>query len=261
MGREMKLGKAFIRRLEVRDVMEALYVINKSNAEAYRKIIPPEYFKEPVFTYEEFLKKFNEMVFYGYELEGKIVGVAALQLLNEYSGNTRFVYVLPEHQRKGIGTSLATYIEAEARRFGLKYLTVPYVDKKLFDLEVASKRVLRLTRAQAMVRSILSRDEYANVFFLHHTLDLLAPRLIAANITNTPIERCADNVCETVCMELELVSRKAPYKLSNFSQAFKSMFNRVISHPSLASWVNEASDRRLTLERSVNIQDYLTHYA
>jgi GNAT superfamily N-acetyltransferase len=128
MGGEMKSGKAFIRRLDVRDVMEALYVINKSNAEAYRKIIPPEYFKEPVFTYEEFLEKFNEMVFYGYELEGKIVGVAALQLLNEYSGNIRFVYVLPEHQRKGIGTSLIAYIEAEARRLGLKYLTVPYVD-------------------------------------------------------------------------------------------------------------------------------------
>lgn len=74
------------------------------------------------------MKKFNEMIFHGYELEGKIIGVAALQLLNEHSGNIRFVYVLPEHQRKGIGTSLVTHIEAEARRFGLKYLVIPYVD-------------------------------------------------------------------------------------------------------------------------------------
>jgi len=124
----MKPEEAFVRKLDAKDVMKALSVINKSNAEAYRKIIPPKYFKEPVFTYAEFLKKFNEMIFYGYELEGKIVGVAALQFLSECSGNIRFVYVLPEHQRKGIGTSLITHIEAEARRFGLKYLIVPYVD-------------------------------------------------------------------------------------------------------------------------------------
>ncbi len=166
----------------------------------------------------------------------------------------------------GIGEVVAEKINRvidvrDVHDLGRKMPKEPTFSEKFFDLEAASKRVLRLTKAQAMVRSILLRDEHANAFFLHHTLDLLAPRLIAANITNTPIERCADNVCEAVCMELELVSRKVPYKLSNFSQAFKSMLNQVISHPSLASWVNEASDRRLTLERSVNIQDHLTHHA
>lgn len=43
-------------------------------------------------------------------------------------GYVRFVYILPEHQRKGIGTSLVTYIEVEARKLGLRKLIVPYVD-------------------------------------------------------------------------------------------------------------------------------------
>ena len=117
-----------VRESDVKDVRDVLYVINRSSAEAFEKIIPPEYFKEPVFTYDELLKKFREMTFYIYELEGEIIGVAALQVESESLGNVRFVYVLPDHQRKGVGTSLVTYIEAEARRLELETLRVFYVD-------------------------------------------------------------------------------------------------------------------------------------
>jgi N-acetylglutamate synthase-like GNAT family acetyltransferase len=68
-----------IRKADLEDATEVLSVINKSNAEAYRKMIPPQYFKEPLFTYEDILKKFEEMNSYVYELEGKVVGVAALE--------------------------------------------------------------------------------------------------------------------------------------------------------------------------------------
>ncbi|MDI6905310.1 MAG: GNAT family N-acetyltransferase [Candidatus Bathyarchaeia archaeon] len=117
-----------IRKANVSDASKVLCVINRSNAEAYRKIIPPEYFKEPVFTYEDILKKFEEMRFYIYELEDMAVGVAALQTEIDHSGSVRFVYVLPEHQRKGIGTSLVKYIEGEAIKLGFEKLRVPYVD-------------------------------------------------------------------------------------------------------------------------------------
>jgi len=115
-------------KADIKEIEEILFVINKSNSEAYRKIIPPDYFKEPVFTHDELLKKFKEMTFYAYELKGEIFGVAALQTESESLGYVRFVYVLPEHQRKGVGTSLVTHIEAEARKLGLKTLRVPYVD-------------------------------------------------------------------------------------------------------------------------------------
>lgn len=117
-----------IRKLDVKDAWEVLSVINRSNAEFYKRIIPPEHFKEPVFTYDELLTKFKEMTFYAYQLEGKIIGVAALQTKSECLGNVRFVYVLSEYQRRGVGTSLVTYIETEARKLGLKKLRVPFVD-------------------------------------------------------------------------------------------------------------------------------------
>jgi hypothetical protein len=57
MGGRNEVGKGLHPQIGRKDVMAALYVINKSNAEAYRKIISSEYFKEPVFTYEEFFEK------------------------------------------------------------------------------------------------------------------------------------------------------------------------------------------------------------
>jgi len=117
-----------IRKADIKDASEVLSVINKSNAQAYRKIIPAEYFKEPVFTFDQILEKFDEVSFHIYELEGKAVGVAALQRESKHLGNVRFVYVLPEHQRKGVGASLVTYIEGEAMKLEFRKLRVPYVD-------------------------------------------------------------------------------------------------------------------------------------
>jgi N-acetylglutamate synthase-like GNAT family acetyltransferase len=117
-----------IHKAEIKDASEVLSVINKSNAESYRKIIPPEYFKEPVFTFNDILRKFEQMSFYIYELKGKAVGVAALQTESNHLGSIRFVYILPEHQRKGVGSSLVTYIEREATKLGFRKLRVPYVN-------------------------------------------------------------------------------------------------------------------------------------
>ena len=117
-----------IRKADIKDASDVLFVINRSNAESYRKVIPTEYFKEPVFDFDDILRKFREMSFYLYELEGRAVGVAALQTESNCLGNIRFVYVLPEHQRKGVGSSLVTHIEGEATKLGFRKLRVPYVD-------------------------------------------------------------------------------------------------------------------------------------
>jgi len=106
-----------------------LYVINESNRKAYKDIIPEEHFKEPVLSIEELLQDFSKMDFYIYRHEGKIVGVAALHVLNKDTGRIRWVYVLPEFQRKGIGTALVTYVEHEAERLGLKKLWLLTAEK------------------------------------------------------------------------------------------------------------------------------------
>jgi predicted GNAT family acetyltransferase len=85
---------------------EILEVVNISNLEAYKDLIPQEQFKEPILTSEELLKDLKRMTFFGWEIQGKIVSVAALDDLGEQTGRVRYVYVLPGYQRQGIGTAL-----------------------------------------------------------------------------------------------------------------------------------------------------------
>ena len=108
---------------------EILLVINTSNREVYKKIIPEEHFREPVLSLEELLEDFGRMTFYVYKSEGRIVGVAALQIESEETGRIHWVYILPEYQRRGIGTSLVTHLERKARGINLRRLRLLTVGK------------------------------------------------------------------------------------------------------------------------------------
>ncbi len=101
---------------------EILSVINTSNREAYKSVIPKEHFREPVLSLEELLEDFEKMTFYVYKSGSRIVGVAALQIESEGTGRIRLVYILPEHQRKGIGTALVTCLERKAGEIDLRRL-------------------------------------------------------------------------------------------------------------------------------------------
>lgn len=108
---------------------EILSIINTSNQEAYKKIIPREHFREPVLSLEKLLKDFERMTFYVYKSEGRVVGVAALQIESEETGRIHWVYILPEYQRRGIGTALVTHLERKAREMGLRKLRLLTVEK------------------------------------------------------------------------------------------------------------------------------------
>lgn len=121
-----------IHRADIKDIEKILFVINRSNSEAYKKIIPPEYFREPALTLDKLLEDFEDMAFYTYKVEKKTIGVAALKVANDEVGQIRWVYVLPEHQRKGVGTSLMNHIENEGKKMRLKKLVIPYVHEKAY---------------------------------------------------------------------------------------------------------------------------------
>lgn len=117
-----------VHRADFNDLEAILFVINKSNSQSYGKIIPKEYFKEPVLTRQELLKEFEKMIFYTYRTFEATVGAAALVVKGD-EGQLRWVYVLPEHQRKGVGTSLIGHVENEAVKMKLKKLRVMTSDK------------------------------------------------------------------------------------------------------------------------------------
>jgi N-acetylglutamate synthase-like GNAT family acetyltransferase len=120
----MSVGKA-----DVRDSESILFVINRSVREAYRDIIPPEHFRDPVLTREQMLREFECRTFYAYRLEDEVVGVAALKVQGEV-GIVNWVHVLPEHRRTGVGSCLMKHVEEDAKRIGMKRLLVQYVHDK-----------------------------------------------------------------------------------------------------------------------------------
>jgi len=139
-----------VHRAKIEDLESVLFVINKSNSEAYRKIIAKKYFKEPVLTMDELLEDFERMSFYAYRIGKDTVGVAALKMLNDEVGQIRWVYILPEHQRKGVGTSLVNHVENEAVKMRLKKLRVLTNDNaywaKTFYSKLGYKMVDKIPR-------------------------------------------------------------------------------------------------------------------
>jgi len=83
----------------------------------------------PILTLEELLEIFQRMTFYVHKSAGMIIGVAALQIESEKTGRLHWVYVLPEYQRRGIGTALITHLEKKAREIGLEKMRLRTIEK------------------------------------------------------------------------------------------------------------------------------------
>jgi len=128
-----------IKRASFQDAEQILHVINRSNRQAYRGIIPKEYFREPVLSMEKLLMDFKRKTFYVFEHVGEVVGVSALQVEDERMGSIHWVYVLPEHQRKGIGTALVRHLENKAKEIGLKRLWLLTVGKAYWAVDFYKK--------------------------------------------------------------------------------------------------------------------------
>ena len=118
---------------------EILSVINTGNAEAYQGVIPKEHFREPVLSLEKLGQGFERMTFSVYKREGGILGVAALEVESEETGRLHWVYILPEHQRQGIGTALVTHLEGEAREMGLTKLRLLTIGRAQWAIDFYQK--------------------------------------------------------------------------------------------------------------------------
>jgi len=128
-----------IEKAHPNNVEEILSVINTSNREAYKNVIPEEHFREPILSLEKLLEDLERMAFYVYRGQGRVVGVAALQTESEGIGRIHWVYVLPAYQRRGIGTALVTHLEQEAREIGIGRLRLRTVEKAIWAVSFYEK--------------------------------------------------------------------------------------------------------------------------
>ena len=98
-----------IRELSTKDMGEIYEVINKA-AQVYQGVIPDDRYHAPYMSAEELLREMGNMAFFGWDEGGTIVGVMGFQRVKDVT-LVRHAYVLPDYQRKGIGTKLVNHLK------------------------------------------------------------------------------------------------------------------------------------------------------
>ena len=100
-----------IRRCTEADLHRIFHVINQA-ATAYRRVIPDDCYHDPYMPLEELLAEMGEMSFFGWEESGELVGVMGYQPIAAPPAVTlvRHAYVLPDCQRRGVGSALLEHL-------------------------------------------------------------------------------------------------------------------------------------------------------
>jgi N-acetylglutamate synthase-like GNAT family acetyltransferase len=97
------------------DATRILSIINTA-AVAYRGVIPPDCWHEPYMSAAELSREMTEGVtFWVCEIDGEIAGVMGMQAVHDVD-LIRHAYVLPQHQRSGIGAALLEHLRGRSTR-------------------------------------------------------------------------------------------------------------------------------------------------
>ncbi|MGO9906959.1 MAG: GNAT family N-acetyltransferase [Solirubrobacteraceae bacterium] len=122
-------------------------------AEAYRGVIPADCWHEPYMPAEELAQELAAGVtFWGYEAGGELAGVMGIQSVRGVE-LIRHAYVLPEHQRLGVGAALLEH---------------------LMDLDPATG-----SQARSLLVGTWAVAEWAIRFYERHGFELVAPERTA----------------------------------------------------------------------------------
>ena len=98
-----------IKRLSSEDADAIWEVINKA-AYAYKDVIPDDCYKEPYMLREELLREMRSVTFFGWQENNKLIGVIGIQPVRDVT-LIRHTYILPDYQRKGVGTMLLNHLK------------------------------------------------------------------------------------------------------------------------------------------------------
>jgi GNAT superfamily N-acetyltransferase len=94
------------------DETTAVLEIINGAAEAYRGVIPVDRWHEPYMPASELeAEKAAGVVFWGFELQGKLAGVMGIQAVRDVH-LIRHAYVFPEFQRTGAGGALLEHLRS-----------------------------------------------------------------------------------------------------------------------------------------------------
>jgi len=105
------LAPPAIRPLAGADRDAALAVINTA-ARWYREFLPPAEYHDPEMTPAAWEAEARRLTWYGAFAGEALVGVMGLEYVRDVA-LLRHAYVLPEHQRHGVGARLREHLEAQ----------------------------------------------------------------------------------------------------------------------------------------------------
>ena len=98
------------------DEFQQLFTIINDAAEAYRGVIPEDRWSEPYISAEELRHEIDAGVrFWGYELDGLLVGVMGIQDVREVT-LIRHAYVRTAARRQGIGSRILAHLKTLTER-------------------------------------------------------------------------------------------------------------------------------------------------
>lgn len=98
------------------DERDAILAIINAGAEAYRGVIPADRWHEPYMESRDLESEITAGVrFWGFEANGELIGTMGVQPLPDVD-LIRHAYVLPDSQRRGVGTALLRHLQGISAR-------------------------------------------------------------------------------------------------------------------------------------------------
>ena len=97
-----------IRKCQASDA-ERMYLVINEAAKAYEGVIPADCYHQPYMPMDELEQEMSRMNFFGWEVNGELVGVMGFQPVKDVT-LIRHAYVLPQWQKQGIGSKLLDYL-------------------------------------------------------------------------------------------------------------------------------------------------------
>jgi len=95
---------------------DLIYSIINEAAQAYKGVIPDDCWKEPYMPKDELQQEIEAgVIFWGYEEEGKLVGVMGLQPIQDVA-LIRHSYVRTVKQKGGIGKKMLSHLQRQTIR-------------------------------------------------------------------------------------------------------------------------------------------------
>ncbi len=98
-----------IRKCQPGDSERIYFIINEA-AKAYEGVIPADCYHQPYMPMDELEQEMKRMTFFGWEVNGELVGVTGLETIKDVT-LIRHAYVLPRWQKQGIGSKLLNHLK------------------------------------------------------------------------------------------------------------------------------------------------------